>query len=67
MEFVRISRRRTNGLNFVALGALKQEGDITKSNDTALVYSFNGAAFAPFAVEDATACDAGGAKVRELP
>ena len=52
----------TNGFNFVALGALKQEGDITKSNDTALVYSFNGAAFAPFAVEDATAVDAGGAK-----
>jgi hypothetical protein len=52
----------SNGQNFVALGALKQEGNITQSNDTALVYSTNGAAFAPFAVEDATAVDAGGAK-----
>jgi hypothetical protein len=53
----------TNGLNFVTQGTLQQDvGGITKTNDTALVYSFNGAAFAPFAVENATAADAGGAK-----
>jgi hypothetical protein len=52
----------TGGSNFAALGAaVPGEGDVSKSDDNALVFSSNGAAFTVFAREGDDAPGAGGA------
>ncbi len=50
------------GSNFVALSTLAAGEFANSGNDTALVFSSNGAIFTPFAREGATAADAGSAK-----
>jgi hypothetical protein len=52
----------TAGANFAALGALEPgEGDVSKGDDAALVFSNTGANFTSFAREGATAPGTGGA------